>query len=308
MSESNDKSAAGDAWSHWVLKHRHAGDAAYQAVLRQMIGRIRDRVLDGARLAPKMTIADIGTGDGLIGLGAIDRVGSSLRAIFTDISAPLLEHAKQAATKLGVAAQCTFVEGTAEQLMGIADASVDVAMTRAVLAYVPDKAAAMREIFRVTRPGGRISIAEPIFRDRALEVLAMVKAFGSAPIESVPSFPHLLLRWKTAQFPSTEEAVRESPIASFTERDLVRLARDAGFGDVHLELHIDERTSSITSWDVFINTSPHPLAPPLQEIMAAQFSPTERLLFERVLRPQVESGQAVESDSIAYMTAVRPAR
>jgi arsenite methyltransferase len=301
-----NKSANGDAWSNWVLTHRHAGDAAYQRVVRGMVERIRDRVLDGARLAPGMTVADVGTGDGLIALGAIARVGPSLQVILTDISAPLLEHAKQAARELGVVGQCTFVEGTAEKLAGIDDATVDVLMTRAVLAYVPEKAAALREFIRVLKPGGRMSIAEPIFRDRALEALALTKAFGTAPPQGIPSFPHLLQRWKAAQFPTTEEQIAQSPIASYTERDLVHLARDAGFADLHLELHIDERPSSITSWDIFIGTAPHPLAPPLKEILATQFNAAERLLFERVMRPQVESGKTLESDSIAYMTAVKP--
>jgi len=145
---------AQDKWSDWLLGERHGGNAAYQKVVRAMAGRIRDRVLDGARLAPGMTIADVGAGDGLIAFGAIERVGPSLRAILTDISAPLLEHAEALARELGVHPQCAFIEGSAESLSGIDDGVVDVVMTRAVLAYVANKPAALREFHRVLKPGG----------------------------------------------------------------------------------------------------------------------------------------------------------
>jgi SAM-dependent methyltransferase len=42
------------------------------------------------------------------------------------------------------------------------DAAVDVVTTRSVLIYVKDKAGALREFQRVLRPGGRISLYEPI--------------------------------------------------------------------------------------------------------------------------------------------------
>jgi len=158
-----------DEWSKWLLGRRHGGDPVYQHVLLAMLERIRDRVLDGARLEAGMTLADIGTGDGLIAFGAIARVGPSLRVVLYDISVPLLQHAQRRANDLNVRAQCSFLTGSAEHLGGLNDATVDVVTARAVLAYVADKAAALREFYRVLKSGGRISLAEPIFRDQAIE-------------------------------------------------------------------------------------------------------------------------------------------
>jgi arsenite methyltransferase len=109
--------------------------------------------------------------------------------------------------------------------------------------------------------------------------------------------------WKSVQFPSTEEEARQSPLANYTERDLVRFAGEAGFQNIHLELHIDVRPASVTRWDVFLDTSPHPWAPPLREILETRFSEREQQLFEKVLRPRVESAKALERDVIAYLTA-----
>src|SRR5579864_3469279 len=106
----------GDEWSAWLLGRRHAGNQDYQRVVQAAVERIRDRMLDAARLSPDMTLADIGAGDGLIAFGAIARVGPSLRAILTDVSVPLLEHAKQRAIELNIQEQCTFIEGSAERV------------------------------------------------------------------------------------------------------------------------------------------------------------------------------------------------
>ena len=162
-----------DIWSEWLLRQRHGGDVEYEKIIRARVDRTRDRVLDGAQLGVGMTLVDVGAGDGLIAFGALDRIGASLRVILTDVSAPLLAHAGKIAADRGWHDQCTFLHGSAESLDGIASASVDVVATRASLAYVTDKAAAFRDFYRVLKPGGRISLAEPILRDNALEVAAI---------------------------------------------------------------------------------------------------------------------------------------
>ena len=104
---------------------------------------------------PWMTV-DV-AGDGLIAFGAIDRIGPSLRVLFTDISAPMLGHAESVANERGVRDQCTFLQCSAEKLVGILDASVDVVTPRAVLAYVADKPAAARGNSAASlKPGGRL--------------------------------------------------------------------------------------------------------------------------------------------------------
>ena len=87
---------------------------------------------------------------------------------------------------------------------------------------------------------------------------------------------------------------------------MLRFAQLAGFSELHLELHIDTLPSIVHSWDVFINSSPHPLAPPLSVIMAEQFTAEERQLFERSMRPVVEDEKTVTTDRMLYLTAKKP--
>ncbi|CAB3641328.1 2-methoxy-6-polyprenyl-1,4-benzoquinol methylase, mitochondrial [Paraburkholderia sediminicola] len=303
-----DSQLQSDVWSDWLLHIRHGDDPAHEQALHVELKHQVDRVLAGARLAPGMTLADIGTGDGQIGLSAIDRIGPSLRVLMTDISAPLLRHTEALAVERKIRDQCAFIQCSAESLDGIEDGAVDAVTTRAVLAYVPDKMAALREFHRILRPGGRLSIAEPILRDDAIEASSLRKVVEGLPEKAGDNFFHLLHRWKSAQFPDTEEKISESPIANYGERDLVRFTLDAGFVDVHMEFHIDVRPAAVTSWDVLLGSSPHPWAPRLADILATQFTVDERLFFEQILRPQVEARRLVTAERTAYLTALKSLR
>jgi arsenite methyltransferase len=294
-----------DAWSDWLLRVRYGGDAERERVVQFELRKFVKRVLDGAALGPGMTLADIGTGDGLVGLAAIDRIGPTLRVIFADQSAPLLRHTEARAVGSNVRSQCAFVQCSAESLVGVSDATVDAVTLRAVLAYVPDKPAAMREFRRVLKPGGRLSIAEPVMRDDAFETSALRQLIENRPEESGDNFFHLLHRWKSALFPDTDEKIAANPITNYGERDLVRFALDAGLKDVHMEFHIDV-LPALSSWNVLLDSSPHPAAACLRDVLAERFTADERIFFENIFRPEVEAGRLVTVERTAYLTARKP--
>ena len=112
---------ATDEWFNWLLHERHGDDSEYARVVRDAVARFVDRVLDGARLFPDMTLVDIGTGDGVVGLRAIERLGKDIRVVFTDISAPLLQYTERLAKQRNVAEQCSFLHCAADHLAAIAD-------------------------------------------------------------------------------------------------------------------------------------------------------------------------------------------
>lgn len=304
VDQQNDES---DVWSEWLLHRRHADDPAYHDVVKSVVQRYADQVLDAARLSPGMRLADIGAGEGILAFRAIERIGATLAVVLTDISAPMLAHAESTAAQRGFGAQCTFLKCSAESLAPIADSSIDVVAARAAIAYVADKAAAFKEFYRVLKPAGRISIAEPILQDEAFFARALRKRVDAQQPQPPDQFLRLLHRWKAAQFSDTEESCAASPHVNYSERDLLNFVRGAGFSDIHLQLHIDVAPSLITSWEVFLDSSPHPWAPSLRSVLAGQFTAAERELFENVVRPTVESGRNLATDRIAYIHATKPA-
>ncbi|MDE2456665.1 MAG: class I SAM-dependent methyltransferase [Burkholderiales bacterium] len=294
---------ATDLWHDWLLGRRLGHDAALEQVVRAKVERYVERLLDAAALAPGQRIADIGCGEGVVAWRAFERVGPTLSALLADVSAPLLEHARARAEALGLAGRCRFLQCPADELGAVGDASLDLVTTRAALAYVADKPRALREFLRVLAPGGRLSMAEPVFRDDALTALALRQRAEAAGADA---FIGLLQRWKAAQFPDSEAAIAASPIANYSERDLFAFAQAAGFEAVHLELHIDLRPAETRSWAAFLATSPHPWAPTLGQVMAERFSEAERALFEQVMRPAVEAGRTETVDRVAYLSARKP--
>jgi ubiquinone/menaquinone biosynthesis C-methylase UbiE len=257
----------------------------------------RDEILDRARLAPGDTLLDVGCGDGLVAFGALDRLGPSGHVIFSDVSLDLLDHCRAAAAAEGVLDRCTFVQAAADSLAGIADGSADVVTTRSVLIYVKDKAAALREFCRVLRPGGRVSLFEPVnrlMRDQP----GRFSGYDARQVETIAAKVRAV--YEAIQPPDSD------PMLDFDERDLVRLAEHAGFPEVSLDLRWRIRaTVRPVSWEAFLRASGNPLIPPLGDVLYQALTVAEQAAFTAALRSQVESGLGQDRTVIAFLTAVK---
>jgi arsenite methyltransferase len=294
-----------DRWFDWLLRVRHGDDDGYAIALKPMLEDIRDRLLDHAALEPGLRIVDVGCGDGLAGLGALEREPSSI-VTFVDISPALLDHTRALADTRGFAERCRFVTASAESLEAIPAASVDVILVRAVLAYVDRKAAALAEFRRVLRPGGRISIVDPIFQDQALRLAGIAAQLRAGECGPATRYFELLHRWRCAYLPDSIDALTANPLTNYNERDLLRLLEDAGFVNAHLRLHVDSVPAPRMPWRAFLGSAPFAGAPTIGEILLARFTPDERLEFEHFLRPGVEAGTALERNVNAYLFARVP--
>jgi arsenite methyltransferase len=288
-----------DRWHRWLLDVRFGGDAAArQQDLTRFLYPVRDMVLDRARLQPGDTLLDVGAGDGLIAFGALERLGPSGQVIFSDISADLLEHCRNAATAEGLADRCSFVLASADCLDGVDDASVDVVTTRSVLIYVKDKAAALREFHRVLRPGGRVSLAEPINVLMSPNDPDLFGGYDVTPVKALAAKVKAL--YDSIQPPGVD------PMLDFDDRDLVGHAVDAGFGAVDLELRVGVKSAKQPiPWERFLRMSGNPLMPPLAEAMGQVLTAEEFTEFTDWLRPLVEAGTGRERMAMAYLTAVK---
>lgn len=111
-----------------------------------------------APLPPGAIVADIGCGAGTDLLLAAFHVGPGGRAIGVDMTEAMRDRARRGAAACGLA-HVEVREGEAAALP-IADSSVDVIISNGVLNLVPDKRAAVSEIRRVLKPGGRVQIAD----------------------------------------------------------------------------------------------------------------------------------------------------
>jgi arsenite methyltransferase len=284
-----------DIWAEWLAVHRYGGDQAVRERMLEETAVFREQVLDRAGLAEGETLLDVGCGEGLIGFGALERGAGHV--VFSDISGDCLEFCREAAAALGVSGRCSFVEAGAENLGCVEDASVDVVTTRSVLIYVGDKARAFAEFFRVLRPGGRVSLFEPINR---FGMEQRKQGFWGYPGDGLAELAARVDRvYEEVQPP-------DDPMLDFDERDLVRLAEDAGFFPVELDVHAVVRRSEPRPWDAFLNSAGNPKIPTIGEAIDTALAPEERDRFVEHLRPLVEEGKGVWRMAQAYLRAEKP--
>jgi arsenite methyltransferase len=287
-----------DKWAAWLLHRRDGDDAEQRQKGQEFLLPMRQRVLDNAQIETGEVVLDVGAGDGLIAFGALERVGVQGRVIVSDVSDDLLSHARSLATDLAVEGQMSFVRAAAEDLSAIADASVDVVTTRSVLIYVDDKATAFRAFLRVLRPGGRLSIFEPInnyFPQSPDEFWG----FDAGTVRDLVAKVWEYEGWVESSFAS-------DPMMNFTEKDLVRCAEDAGFREVHVELLVDvEPGAWVVDWERMLNTSPNPNARTIGEALRGALSDEELTRFEKHVRPLVDAGRSTLRSAFAYLRAVK---
>ena len=289
-----------DHWSRWLLERRDAGDERQRSVTLDALAEIRDRVLAGAEPLEGATVLDIGTGDGLIGLEALARVGAAGTVIFSDVSEPLLRHVRKTVRERGTLERARFIHADAADLASIADGAVDVVATRSVLIYVADKARSLAAMHRVLRPGGRISLFEPINRLTSPEPADRFWGYDVAAV--LPLAERVKAAYRRLEHPDAANMM------DFDDRDLVGFAQDAGFERIHLECHVDVGPGSLTrsvSIDTLLGSSPNPLAPTMRETIDEALDRAERERFVAHLANAIERGDGVRRSAVAYLTATK---
>jgi arsenite methyltransferase len=243
------------------------------------LAEFRDTVLDNARISVGATVVDAGTGTGLLALGAVERVGPDGQVLAIDISVDCLEQLRRFAP----APNMFFLIGSAD-VLPLPDGAADVVVTRSVLIYVADKAEAAREFFRVLRPGGRVSIFEPINRRRRR--ISEVVDFGD--------LTPLIEEWEA------DADARDDPMLNFDEHDLAAFFGGAGFGDIRLDYRPGETKIGADRWLTVVGA---PGRKPVLDVWRERFPPRQLDRLAAAVRAQDVLELAWPQ---LYLTAVKP--
>jgi ubiquinone/menaquinone biosynthesis C-methylase UbiE len=137
----------------------------------------RDRLREVLDPRPGERILEIGPGTGYYTLDLAGWVGPDGSVEIFDLQQEFLDHTLGRAAERGL----TNVVPTLGDATSLPydDESVDAVVLTAVLGEIPDRPAAMREIARVLKPGGRLVVGE-LFGDPHFTTLGALGRLGEA--------------------------------------------------------------------------------------------------------------------------------
>jgi SAM-dependent methyltransferase len=179
-------------------------------------------------LFPGDRVLDMACGDGAYSVWLAERVGRAGAVVGVDISPAYLAQARSHANASGWGKAITFRQGDIAELP-FEDNSFDLAWCAQSMYSLPDPAAALRELRRVTRPGGHVAI----FENDTLHQLVL------------PWPPDLELAVREAQLAALSD---ESPEAAkfFIGRDLRAALAEAGLADIHVSSYTTTRRAPLS--------------------------------------------------------------
>ncbi len=139
--------------------------------------------IDAAGAKQGSKILDLAGGTGDLASKFARIVGQTGKVVLSDINASMLENGRKRLTDLGIAGNIEYVQANAECLP-FADNSFDIVTMAFGLRNVTDKDSALRSIFRVLKPGGRLLVLEfskpvlpglaPIYDQYSFKLLPMM--------------------------------------------------------------------------------------------------------------------------------------
>ena len=180
-----------------------------------LLAPIAARLLDATHVAAGERVVDVGCGCGATTLAVAHIVGAAGRALGVDISAPMVERARELAAAQHLPAQFLVADATIHDLSG---ERADLVISRFGVMFFADPALSFGNIRKALKPGGRLVFA--CWREPRLNPWLMLPL--KAATQHAPPLPKL----------GPEDP---GPFSFADEARVRRILSSAGFADIALE-------------------------------------------------------------------------
>ncbi|MDA0302497.1 MAG: methyltransferase domain-containing protein, partial [Chloroflexi bacterium] len=159
------------------------GDASerYERFVAPVMASFVDHAVERAAVGPGSSLLDVACGTGFVARRASAVVGDSGRVVGLDLNAGMLSMARRATIDLPF--RFEWAEASAQQIP-YESGEFDAVICQQGLQFLPDRTAAIAEMARVLRPGGRLVVTfftplggQPYFR---AQLAALERLLGNA--------------------------------------------------------------------------------------------------------------------------------
>ncbi|MDX3772677.1 bifunctional demethylmenaquinone methyltransferase/2-methoxy-6-polyprenyl-1,4-benzoquinol methylase UbiE [Chromatiaceae bacterium AAb-1] len=178
--------------------------------------------IDCSGVRPGQQVLDLAGGTGDITALFSKRVGPTGKVVLADINASMLQVGRDKLRDLGLVNNIEFVQANAEALP-FADNTFDIITIGFGLRNVTDKDAALRSMFRVLKPGGRLLVLE--FSKPEQQWLS--KLYDIYSFKVLPTMGQLIANDKES-YQYLAESIRMHP----DQDTLKSMMEQAGFAEV----------------------------------------------------------------------------
>ncbi len=130
--------------------------------------RLRRRFLTFAGIRPGWKVLEVGSGSGVVCRDIAALVGETGRVVGVDPSRVFVREARRLARERGLGSRVRFDVGQGARLR-FRDGTFDTTLAITVLLHVPDAETVLKEMIRVTRPGGVVAVQDQDFGTLVLD-------------------------------------------------------------------------------------------------------------------------------------------
>jgi len=279
-------------WSEWLKSSRfsYMSEEQKEQTFR-WLSLVKDKIIDRSNLKPDDTLLDIGTGTGLLAFGAYDFLRQHGKVIASDYVEDCIQECKKIIDSIEPQNKMEFLLSNASNI-DLPENSVDVTVMRSVMVHILEKQPVLDECYRVLKPGGRISIFEPIINSntRNSELINP---------DNCPDFE------KYKEVESIIMTMPNDSLMNFDEKTLQDNFVKAGFKKIKVDLCTEKSVYKATAAmiDPWFNTPPNPGGMTLKQRFLNYFSEEEIEKYIAVIKADLDEKMITVKSNSVYISA-----